>query len=59
MASTVSQYLATFTHPIYHQRSVIINALVLADAQTMAEAQVAGTRWTVASIVAFEGAPHG
>lgn len=49
--TSVQPYLATFTHPTYPQRSVIINALSLDNAQTIAMEQVAGTRWTVLSVV--------
>ena len=53
MASTMLQFLAMFAHPVYPQRSVIINALTLASAQDMAAAQIAGTLWTVVSVVPF------
>jgi hypothetical protein len=53
MASTMLQFLAMFAHPVYPQRSAIINALTLSVAQSIARDQVSGSRWTVASVAPF------
>jgi hypothetical protein len=55
MASVVAPYLAWFKHPVYPQRSVLINAVDLPTAQTVATAQVAGTLWTVVSVELYGG----
>lgn len=53
MASTILQFLARFAHPVYPQRTAIINAYTLDQAVAYANATVAGTCWTVVSVTLF------
>jgi hypothetical protein len=54
-ADTVQKYLVIYGHPTYPQRTQIINAESLEQAQAFAEAHVAGTRWYVVSVTLYTG----
>lgn len=51
MTNTIQPYLVTLEHPSYPQRKFVINALSQDNAQIIANEQVHGTYWTVASVV--------
>lgn len=53
MASTVTPFLVYLAHPVYPQRTVMVNALTLDAAETIASEMVQGTRWTVARVIPY------
>lgn len=46
----INRYLVYYGHPIYAQRTAVINAYTLEQAEAFAQARVAGTSWYVVSV---------
>lgn len=50
MANLLPRFLVKLSHPIYAQRSAVVNAPDLATAQALAAAKVKDTEWAVVDV---------